>query len=240
MTVETTASVLFPDSLNDTLDAVNAALFENIPLPESAKVEVVGWLVSRQGLPGSYAGMFAPTGADYAIGAITFTGEPVETRAGVGHMLSEEACYALNRLGVDTLEAREALKYARRGIFYRMNQSERAGVLSGVHCCGTCTVALWRHLLASGSADDQGRLSHGLNALRRHRDAKGRWKRFPYYYTLLALSEMDISLVREEIQYAAQGIERALRRLIRQEARQELSRFDWRRQVLLQRVLERC
>lgn len=240
MTAESTTSLIFPDSLNDTLDAVNAALFENITLPESAKVEAAGWLTSRQGLPGSYAGMFAPTGADYAIGALTFTGEPVETRAGVGHLLSEEACYALNRLGVDTLEVREALKYSRRGIFYRMNQTERDGVLSGTHCCGTCTVALWRHLLTTGSNDDRRRLSHGLTALRRHRDGDGRWKRFPYYYTLLALSEIDLSLVREEIDYAARGIERTLRRLIRQEQQQGLGKFDWRRQVLLQRVLERC
>jgi hypothetical protein len=240
MTAESTISLLFPDSLNDTLDAVNAALFENIPLPESAKVEVVGWLVSRQGLPGSYAGMFAPAGADYAVGALTFTAEPVESRAGVGHMLGEEACYVLNRLGVDTLEASEALKHARRGIFYRMNQSEREGILSGTYCCGTCTVALWRHLLASGAADDQRRLSHGLDFLCRHRDEKGRWRHFPYYYTLLALSEMDLALVREEIQYAARGMEHTLRRLIKQEGSQELGKFDWRRQVLLQRVLERC
>lgn len=240
MTAETTTSLLFPDSLNDTLDAVNAALFENITLPESAKVEVAGWLASRQGLPGSYAGMFAPTGADYVVGALTFTGEPVDSRAGVGHLLSEEACYALNRLGIDNLESREALKYARRGIFYRMSQFERDGVFSGTYCCGMCTVALWRHLLSSSSPDDRQRLSNGIDSLRRHRDGQGRWKRFPYYYTLLALSEMDLALVREEIQYAAPGIERALRRLIRQESQQELGKFDWRRQVMLQRVLERC
>jgi hypothetical protein len=95
-------------------------------------------------------------------------------------------------------------------------------------------------MLASSAAEDERRLANGLAALRRRRDGEGRWKHFPYFYTLLALSEMDAAFVREEIQYAARGVERSLRRLIKQDGNEELGKFDWRRQVLLQRVLEKC
>src|SRR5512135_1147108 len=98
MTGEISPSLVHPDSLADTLDAINAALFEQARLPVSLCTEAAVWVADRQGLPGSYAGMFAPTGYDYTFGTLTFTGEPVRSGAGTAHLLSEEACRALYRL----------------------------------------------------------------------------------------------------------------------------------------------
>ena len=112
-------------------------------------------------------------------------------------------------------DIRQALERARQAIFKRIEQSEAPGKWAsvGVYCCGTCSVALWRHLHVQREPGDQRRLENGLAELRRHRDGEGRWKRFPFYYTLLALSEMDLPGVRDEIVYAGNVIERALRRL---------------------------
>ena len=239
MTAETSITLIYPDSLGDTLDAVNAVLFENLSLSDDERAAAAAWIANRPGLPGSYAGMFAPTKYDYAFGALTFTGETIVSHAGAGHILSEEACYALSRLVVDSLEVREALKRALRGIFQRLDQAEVQGIFSGVHCCGMCTVALWRHFSASGVREDQRRLEHGLAALNRARDGKGRWRRFPYHYTLLALSEIDLPAAREEICYAAKGVESALRRLIKNEMDDD-NKYSWRLRVLFQRVLEKC
>lgn len=239
MSVEVHSSMVFPSSLGDTLDAINHALFTGQPIPTDQRAEAVTWIADRQGLPGAYAGMFAPTEYDYAFGTLTFTGEPVRSSAATGHVLSEESCAALFHLGASTREAREALKRARVNFFRRLDQSEVAGQWSGVYCCGTCSVALWRHLSASGEPDDQRRIENGLAELHRYRDGKGRWRRFPFYYTLLALSEIDHPALKDEILYAGEIIERALNRLVKADPDQ-LNKYDLRRQIVLQRVLEKC
>lgn len=245
MASEIPVSLIQPDSLGDTIDAVNAAQFESVALPAAVRAETAEWIAERQGLPGSYAGMFAPTGYDYTFGTRTFTGEPVRSGAATGHLLSEEACRALYRLAGNQPIAKEspavlkALERARQAIFRRMDQSEARGQWSGVYCCGTCSVALWRHLLASNVPDDRLRLENGLAELRRYRDGQGRWKRFPFFYTLLALTEIDLPAAIAEIHYAEPVIERSLRRLSKAE-RQAEDKHDWRRKVVLERVLEKC
>lgn len=233
------ASLVYPDSLGDTLNALNAALFYGQPISQVERSEAARWVASRQGLPRSYAGMFAPTAYDYSFGTLTFTGEPVVSAAGTAHLLSEEACRVLYRLGVqDLLEVSAALHSARRAILRRMQDSEPMGLWSGVYCCSTCSVALWRHLGSTGLPEDQRRLDHGMYELKRCRDGKGRWKRYPFYYTLLALSELDPVLVRGEVEYALPAIERALRRVEKSDSAAE-TEHDRRRRIVMGRLLER-
>jgi hypothetical protein len=242
MNSEPCDTLVHPDSLGDTIDAINAAVFEHTALSHDICREAAMWIADRQGLPGSYAGMFAPTGYDYAFGTLTFTGEPVRSGAGMGHLLSEESCRALFKLSsYAPLSTHQALERARQAIFKRIEQSEAPGKWNsvGVYCCGTCSVALWRHLLSSTEAGDFSRLENGLAELHRHQDGEGRWKRFPFYYTLLALGEMDLPGVRDEIEYAGNVIERALRRLNKANP-DSLSLHDRRRKVVLERVLEKC
>ncbi len=230
------ATLVYPNSLGDTLDAINAAVFYQKELPASLRGEAAAWIADRQGLPGSYAGMFAPTEYDYAFGALTFTGDPVRSGAATGHVLSEEACGALYRLNVDQPAARQALERARQAIFIRMEQSEPQGKWAGVYCCGLCSVSLWRHLVTSHAAEDDRRLENGLQELHRYRDGAGRWKRFPFYYTLLALSEMGLPAARSELIYAMPVAERMLRRYQKTPG----SEHDHRRRIVLERALEKC
>lgn len=71
----------------------------------------------------------------------------------------------------------------------------------------------------------------GAESLQQHRDGKGGWRRFPYYYTLLGLSEMHGRKVVEEMRYAAPGLERMLKR------RGGRDRFAIRRRAVAERVL---
>jgi hypothetical protein len=231
--------LVFPDSLGDTLHAINTTLFYNLPISQEERWEAAHWVAERQGLPRSYAGMFAPTALDYSIGTLTFTGEPVVSEAGTGHLLSEEACRVLYRLGAQELpEVNSALQNARRALLRRLLASQPEGIWAGVYCCGMCSVALWRHLGASGSIEDQRRLENGLFELKRQRDGKGRWKRFPFYYTLLALSELNLDAVHDEIKYALPTIERALRRVERSDPVVE-TEMERRRRIVMGRLLEK-
>lgn len=238
MSTQPTSSLIHPDSLGETLDSINLALFDHQEISAAEREEAAAWLADRQGLPGAYAGMFAPTEYDYAFGTSTFTGEAVRSAAATGHVLGEEACAALFRLGVETAETRRALARARQGIFRRIEQSEAQGEFSGVYCCGTCSVALWRHLSFSGAAEDTRRIENGLAVLQNCRDGKGRWRRFPFYYTLLALLGMDHAAARGEIEYAMPVIERAQRRLQNEQKKKPGSEHDRRRRLILERILE--
>jgi len=103
----------------------------------------------------------------------------------------------------------------------------------GFYCCGTCSASLWRHLAVGGLDKPKKRLNAGLRVLRKYRDGSGKWRRFPFYYTLLALSEIDDKLAVHELEYAAPLCERLLNRY------RARTKIATRRRVLLQRVLDK-
>jgi len=221
-------------SLAATLDAVNEAVFFDALPGKAERREAARWIAGRQGLPGSYAGMFAPTAKDFAQGIRLFSGERIATRAGVGHILGEEACRALHVLDVNDAAVAGALDRAGAGILARLNEGHAENHGRGTYCCGKCSVSLWRHLAAGGLNRAERRLAHGLATLKTHRDGKGRWRVFPFHYTLLALTEIDLPAARREMRYAAPPCERLLKR------RASGDQFDRRRRAVAERALARC
>ena len=77
-------------SLSQTVDAVNAAIFDGHRWPLATKRAVAHWIVARQGLPGAYAATFAGFPAERTRGIVVFTGERI-TSASARHILGEEA-----------------------------------------------------------------------------------------------------------------------------------------------------
>lgn len=72
----------------------------------------------------------------------------------------------------------------------------------------------------------------GIRMLKERRDGRGRWTRFPYYYTLLALLEGGVKSALGEMRYAAPGLERMLKRPGSRD------KYTVRRRTLAERVLE--
>ena len=236
---ENTMDILNQDSLAETLDAVNEALLQGRPPAKSQRAKTAKWLASRQGLPGSYAGMFAPTDADRANGIRLFTGERITTRAATGHILGEETCRALILLDVDSPGVRSALELATEGMTERLNEAKAWDAWRqrpGEYCCGPCTCSLWRHFAAGGlrGADPERWLAAGIKSLKKLRLKNSRWQRFPYHYTLLALSEIELPQAIAELRHAAPSIERLLRRKPKDDP------YATRRRVLAERILGRC
>lgn len=219
------------DSLAATLDTINEAFFSGQPPSGGERQEAARWIAGRQGLPRAYAAMFAPTPSDFAEGVRLFTGERVRSGAGIGHILGEEACRALLLLRVSDSEVNGALERASHGMLSRLATSPRP---AGMYCCRTCTPALWRHLAAGGLNDAEERLTAGMKTLKSNREGNGRWSRFPFYYTLLAVSEIDLPPAREEMRHAAPACERYLKRSASDET------HDRRRRSLAETVLARC
>jgi len=222
------------ESLAETVDAVNDAFFYPRRLTESNRKELAGWIAQRRGKPSSYAGMFAPTDEDVRNGARVYTGELVRSRAAIGHVLGEEACRALILLGMEDSTIREALERATGGMLRRLRQTEDSNKVHGMYCCGVCSVAYWRNVMVGGLDRNEERLTAGMVALRARRTDDGRWRRFPFYYTLLALSEMNLRPALDEMRYAAPLLEFRVKRRVPN------SRFSERRRIISERILARC
>jgi len=227
---EENMELVTPQSLAETVDAINEAFFYGRPLSKADRERAAKWIAGRQGLPRSYAGMFAPTDLDYKNGVKLFTGEKVSTGAATAHILGEEACRALILLGVETDDVTQALSRASEGILSRLWSFDR---IAGTYCCGTCTCSYWRHLAAGGLRNGERELAAGISDLKRHRDGAGRWRRYPFYYALLALSEIDLSVATRELKYAGPVLERLAARTPRED------RYGIRRHDLVERALDR-
>jgi hypothetical protein len=219
-----------------TLDAVNAAVFYGQPIAKSEKVETANWIASRQGQPGSYAGMFAPTELDLKSGFRVFTGEQVRSGAATRHILGEEACRALILLEVKVPAVKKSLALATAGIYQRLIDTVAKGYQVGTYCCGTCTGSFWRHLAVGGIKDinPERWLAAGMKRLKSERLGNGKWRRFPFYYTLLALNEIELPAAVAELKYAAPVCERYLKRANRK------NKYSQRRRILVERILEKC
>lgn len=207
--------MLNESSLAATLDALNDALFWGRKIPPRERDAVASWLASRCGQPGSYEFMPAPTAADFAGKPLLFTGESLSSRGGMACKLGNEGCRALMLLDGKGPAVADALAKAEARMTARLDPAD--GPRGGYYCCGSCTVGVWRHLLVGGLDEPDARLANGLQLLQRARLGKGTWRFFPSWYTVLALTEMgprDLrpAAVRDELQYAAPRLERAVRR----------------------------
>jgi hypothetical protein len=195
-------------SLWKTVDAVNEAFFFGKTIPATDRREAARWIAARHALPGAYGRLFAGFASERESGIRVFTGERI-TSASARHILGEESCRALLLLASRDPKAEDALAQATGWMIDRLSQ---AGLDSpsrnnaGNYCCGKCTVGLWRNVLAGGLDRQNERLALGLTTLHARRDGEGGWKAFPFWYTVLALTEMDHPAARAELAYAADRI----------------------------------
>jgi hypothetical protein len=199
-------------SLSQTVDAINTAHFSGRALPAAERSQAAQWIAGRHGLPGAYADTFAGFPSERSKGIVLFTGER-STSASARHILGEEASRALRQLRVRDAKVTRALEGADSGLMRcleRAADDPRNGN-PGLYCCGKCSVGLWRNLLAGGLDRHEERLRRGASHLRSMRDGEHQWRRFPFWYTVLALSEMDNAEARMELKYAAPALERAAR-----------------------------
>jgi hypothetical protein len=220
--------IIYTTSLAKTLDALNHAFFFSEKITAAQIREAGAWIASRHDKKGAYADMFAPTRSDFASGIRLFTGERMSSNAGIGHILGEEACRALHLLNVQNKEIKIALREATAGIQERLDEH---AYQTGTYCCGTCTPAMWRHAVVGNLKDSEKLLSQGLKTLKARREENGRWRSFPFYYTLLALLDINLAAAVEEMRHAAPVLERMLQRLPKKE------KVYKRRRMLAERVL---
>jgi hypothetical protein len=223
------------NSLAALVDRIEQKRYFGQSIPARELLAAARAMASRQGLSGSYAGMFAPTRLDFKQGIRVFTGEPVRSGAATAHILGEECCRLLLKLNVNDRQVAAALARAEAGMQERMNSWKRDRVRRvGFYCCGICTASFWRNLAAGGLDCPVPRFRDGLRVLASCRTESGRWNRFPFFYTLLALNEIDIPEATKELRWAAPAAERSLKLL------RGGDKYAKRRRAVLEQALARA
>lgn len=203
-------------SLSRTIDAVNALAFEGREAPAAERKRVARFIAARQGLPRAYGDTFAGFPAELKSGIVVFTGERI-TSASARHILGEEGCRALRLLGAPARDAsvRAALERADAGLSACLARAalDPRHENPGKYCCAKCSVGLWRNLVTGGLDRQEERLRKGVGGmLRAHRAGEGKWRAFPFWYTVLALVEIDLPQAQRELAYAAPVLERTAAR----------------------------
>jgi len=226
-------NILNPESLIETVDRFNDCLFFRKDGSSDANA-IVEWTGSRLGKEGAYAGSFAMTPSDWNRPFRLFTGEPITSRAGRAHVIAQETTRMLRIIANKTGKPIAASGLSEAKLSERIfNHPRSIARETGHYCCGTCSVAFWRTLNAGGFPLESELVNtQNLQTLRRHRDPKGGWKRFPFYYTLLFLSETASALAKEEIIQQLQGCRNRLRSLSHKQ-----DPYSQRRIELLNRII---
>ncbi len=214
------------NNLSTTIDSLNEAFFYAQPLAPEMLGQAVHQLVERQWRFGPHVGLFAPSEDELAEGVRLFTGEKLQTLLAARNVLGAEAARMLVLSKEDDLPVRDALALANRA----MLRSCYAAQLCVIGECAHCTVGWMRYLAAGGLDDAEERLERHLQVLREHRDGQGRWERFPFYYTLLALTEIELPAATAELRYAAPACERVVGRPVNGDT------YARRRRDILQKV----
>jgi hypothetical protein len=197
--------ILVPQSLQETLWRLEEVR-QGFRTKSAAQVkEALEWIASRQGLKDSYCSLFSPTPQDLSQGVRLPTGEQIKTKAAAMHILGEEA---LRTLIVWNLQPSASVAEALKGIDLII---ERGGK-TGSYCCYNCTIAFLRTLAVTGTDRADEILQKGLNTIRKARTADGRWRGYPFYYTLLFLSEINAPSVQEERKHAMKPAQQLLKR----------------------------
>ena len=96
------------DSLAQTIDILNEAIFFDRPLSDQDKKQAADFILGRQYPSGPHAGLFAPTDKDFAEGVFLFTGERLHTHLGRRNILSAEAARAILLLELPVIAITEA------------------------------------------------------------------------------------------------------------------------------------
>lgn len=217
-------------SLAETIDNVNEAFFYGKKISKKDADVIIDWIRTRLGTEYSYKRSFGITHRDLNSKIYTFTGERLSSPASMRHIMAEEASRVLIQLSKIAKRKIPELERSNKNILGGIMRSEEEGKPVGTYCCGPCTVGLWRHMAAGGFGSYSKKLGKGLEVLKSYRDGKGKWGRFPFYYTLLALSEINHPTAKKEMEYARPVIERVLNR-----ARKN-GKFTERRYDLLSRI----
>lgn len=201
------------DSLAETLWRLEEVRREFRPKVNTQVTEALNWVLSRQGLEGAYRNLFAPTEKDLK-GVKLITGEPIFSGA-LRHMLGEEALRTVIVWDQGSSSTAKKAKESFNCLFEKVG--EPPAKTTGFYCCHKCTLAFLRTLALVKPDGWEATLKKGVENIRKKRTPDGKWRSFPFYYTLLTLSEIDTPSAKAELKHASTTAKKLLSRYQKQD-----------------------
>jgi len=190
------------ESLARMIEEINVRLESGDAPSATERTEAVSRILGHQVEVGRNAGAFAPTGRDLAAGVRLWTGEVLRTTHAKWSLLTAEAARLVLLLGASDGAGGASVARARSWLDASCFASR--GCTAGE--CAHSLIGYLRLLATQGEEPD--RMGRCLSGIRHRRDGRGRWSGFPFYYTILALSESAIPAAAAELSYAQGACER--------------------------------
>jgi hypothetical protein len=197
--------VIYPTSLSATLDATSESLFHQRLLPLNMQEEIATMIINRQCHSGVNSGFFIPFAAESESKVKLYTGEQLNTTLARTHILLIEASRILKLLAPESHALTQSIQLADQ----RMDKMCYSNFCAKGEC-KALTIAYLRYLFLDGTGTSTSQINNHLTKLTGQRDGKGKWGSFPFYYTVLALSESGDPLAIQELQYALPACEKQL------------------------------
>ncbi|TFH05610.1 MAG: hypothetical protein E4H14_12425 [Candidatus Thorarchaeota archaeon] len=156
--------------------------------------QVVDFIIGQQIRYGQDAGIFVESRNVSRSKVRVYTGEKIQTYLAAKNILTIESTRALVLTRSSSESASSSIAIAASWL---ENQCFSDFCVAGE--CKHSTVAFMRYLNALGTND---RLDHMISKLSKFRDGKGGWTGFPYFFTFLALAEIESQIANDELYYA--------------------------------------
>jgi hypothetical protein len=185
-----------PDCQEVTLETLAEVFFYSKPLPASKREQFTALFTSNQIRSGAKSGFFILPNNQNGTRPRLFSGEAITTAFAFRHLQLIESARLLRLLQVNNRPNAESIQLADQ----RMNSTCYAGFCSKGEC-KILTIAYMRYLATNLEKEAESKLASFLQKLSMHRDGKGQWGSFPYFYTLLMLSESLSPLACAELRY---------------------------------------
>ncbi|MBN2388963.1 MAG: hypothetical protein JXB85_18250 [Anaerolineales bacterium] len=189
-------------SLYRTVNDAARFLFQGGEYAPNERRYLVDWILAHQN-PHKWF-IFYPSPEDLKRDFRLFSGEKPRTRLLTSNALELESLRLLSLLDPHESRVQTIFKQADT----RLERLCFASVCP-VGECAPASIAFLRYLTARDRPDAGARCIHALGVLRLHRDGEGGWQKFPFFFTLLWLTELPADLSGEELKYAMARCEQA-------------------------------
>lgn len=192
-------------SLYKTVADAATFLFGGGSFTAQERASLAAWILTRQNRQRGF--IFHPTPAEIAAGIRLLSGERPCTRLLAANAVELETLRLLALLQPDDARVQQLCAEADA----RLAPLCFAGVCTTGECAHT-SIAVLRYRAARDFRGWSASFSHALEALKADRTGDGRWRRFPFYFTLLWLVELPAEMAHDELAFTADARRRLIRR----------------------------
>ncbi|HUU76738.1 MAG TPA: hypothetical protein VMX55_00230 [candidate division Zixibacteria bacterium] len=200
--------MLVTKSFAEIIDDHNELYFKNKLLKNNSSDDLIKFICSRQIQESFKKGSFSFSPRDYQLGKWLFTGERIVTNLAIRNILSMDATRILLFNRKQSENVNEVIEKSH----VWMEHSCFSKFCTTGECKHSST-AFARYFVTLDQEENEIRLNDFVKTLSNFRNNKGKWGGFPFYYTLLALLEIQTSKAKKELQFAAPACEKNLKQL---------------------------